>query len=311
MPSWSSYNSVISDRKLKVQQIGFLPVLPHPVTKYETVYTSLNIFKNVLNQLTQNEMAIFCDEDVYHIAREICLQQSNDFSGLVLCLGSYHMIKTILACIGKYLGGSGCRAIWTKNKVFGLDVVESVLSGSDYERSIDGISLLGECISRLQWVEFLSNDVLKYSDELNILLSLKNAISKKQQVESRKLLKDFKLSSSKMLDEFELFKTKLSESSETFHYWNNFLKMVHLLKLLLRADRDGNWNLHMHAVKETMPLFCVFDRTNYIRWCSIYLEDMQKLSENYPDVHEAFLAGKFCIKRNPGEFNSVGTDYVS
>ena len=100
MPSWSSYNSVISDRKLKVQHIGFLPVLPHPVTKYETVYTSLKNFKNVLNQLTQNEMAMFCDEGVYHIAREICLQQSNDFSGLVLCLGSFHMIKTILASIG-------------------------------------------------------------------------------------------------------------------------------------------------------------------------------------------------------------------
>ena len=68
---------------------------------------------------------------------------------LVFALGSFHIITTVLAWIGKYLDGSGFGAIWTKNKVFGLEVVESVLSGSDYERSIDVISLLGDCIPRL------------------------------------------------------------------------------------------------------------------------------------------------------------------
>ena len=62
MPSWSSFNSVISDRKRKIQQLGFLTILPHPVTKYETVYTSLINFKNVLSQLTQSQIAVFCDE---------------------------------------------------------------------------------------------------------------------------------------------------------------------------------------------------------------------------------------------------------
>ena len=150
MPSWSSFNSVISERKRKIQQVGFLPILPHPVTQYETVYTSLINFKHVLNQVTQSQMAVYCDEGVYHIAREITLQRPDECSGIVLCSGSFHMIKAFLACIGKYLSGSGCRIIWTQNKVFGIDVVESVLSGSRYERSLDGICLLGECISRLQ-----------------------------------------------------------------------------------------------------------------------------------------------------------------
>ena len=82
---------------------------------YETLYTSPKNFKNVHGQLKQNEMAIFCDEGVYHIAREITLQRSDEFKGLVLCLGSFHLIKTVLACIGKYLGGSGCSTIWTQN----------------------------------------------------------------------------------------------------------------------------------------------------------------------------------------------------
>ena len=96
--------------------------------------------------------------------------------------------------------------------------VESVRRGSDYDGSFDGINLLGECISRLQWVEFLSNDVLKYWHEVCILILLKKAISKKQQEECRKLLQSFRLSSSKM-------------SSKTFHYWNSFLKMVKIVVL--------------------------------------------------------------------------------
>ena len=38
MPTWSAFNSIVSNESMKVQQVGFLLVLPHPVTKYETVY---------------------------------------------------------------------------------------------------------------------------------------------------------------------------------------------------------------------------------------------------------------------------------
>ena len=59
MPGWSACNSIISEKARKVQQVGFLPILPHPVTKYETVYTSLKNFKNILKQLDQKNIAIF------------------------------------------------------------------------------------------------------------------------------------------------------------------------------------------------------------------------------------------------------------
>ena len=53
--------------------------------------------------------------------------------------------------------------------------------------------------------------------------------------------------------------------------------MVQQLKNLLRADRESNWNLHLHVVKEIMPMFSVCDRTNYLRWGSVYIEDKRKL----------------------------------
>jgi len=285
-----------------------LPVLPHPVTKYETVLKSLQNFSNILYQLQQDNMAIFCDEGVYHIAREILLKRPDEFKGLTLCLGSFHLIKTYLACIGKYLPGSGCQSIWIENKIFGPGVVESVLNGSDYVRSMEGVLLIGEYISRFQWLEFLQNNFIQFGPVFERIDLLKKAHSKKDKEEAIKCLKEFKILSTKMLGEFNKFLALKSEESETFKYWNNVSKMIQLLRNLVRADREGNWELHLTTVKEIMPMFAIFDHTNYLRWCSLYLEDIQTLNETAPDVYREFLKGNFSVKRKPGKFNSVGTD---
>ena len=76
---------------------------------------------------------------------------------------------------------------------------------------------------------------------------------------------------------FNTFKHKKCEN--TFAYWNQFVEMVSLLRDLIRADREGNRSLHLHSLKSILPSFAQFDRTNYMRWCSVYVEDMQQLSE--------------------------------
>ena len=193
IPEWAAFNSFVSIDNKKVQQVGFLPVLPHLVTKYETVYKSVNNFLNILKQLKQNNMAIFCDEGVYHIAREILLKKPEEFKGLVLCLGSFHLIKTYLACNGKYLIRYGCRTIWTENRIFGPDVVESVLHGSDCERSMEGVLSLEECITSFQWVEFPRQNLDKYMMILGNINSMKQAVSQKNKEETTKFLGEFKM----------------------------------------------------------------------------------------------------------------------
>ena len=43
MPCWSAFNTVVTDEKVPERIVGFLPILPHPVTKYNIVYTALKI----------------------------------------------------------------------------------------------------------------------------------------------------------------------------------------------------------------------------------------------------------------------------
>ena len=84
--------------------------------------------------------------------------------------------------------------------------------------------------------------------------------------------------------------------------------MTYLLRDFLRADCEGDWNLHLHCLKSLLQMVAAFDRTNYLRWASIYYEDMMKVETELPELHEKLLAGQFVVKRTPGKFKAVGAD---
>ena len=100
-----------------------LPVIPSPVTDHQTLYTTLKNFQDILKQLSQTHLAVTCDEGVYHIARVIKMGNATKFENIVLCLGTFHMTKIFLGCLGKYLRNNGAESIWIENSVFGPNVV--------------------------------------------------------------------------------------------------------------------------------------------------------------------------------------------
>ena len=51
--TWARCQSLLSGRTSSIWQVGFLPYLPYPVTKYDTVFTALYKLANVANQLQQ------------------------------------------------------------------------------------------------------------------------------------------------------------------------------------------------------------------------------------------------------------------
>ena len=62
MPSWSACNSVWTTENIPVMRVAFLPVIPHPVTQYNTVYTAMTNLLDILHQLDQSYLSITCDE---------------------------------------------------------------------------------------------------------------------------------------------------------------------------------------------------------------------------------------------------------
>ena len=53
-----------------------------------------------------------------------------------------------------------------------------------------------------------------------------------------------------------------------------------MVKQLISADRGGDWKSHLPAVQNILPIFRAFDSINYLRYGSLYLEDMSQLPQN-------------------------------
>ncbi len=257
VPSWTAFNSIITKEDLTEKVVGFLPLIPQPVTEYATVYTALKNFQNVLGQLKQDNLAITCDEGVYHIAREITMLHKEEFKNIVLCLGSFHMIKVLLGCLGKYIQGSGAETIFIETSIFGINVVQSVLGGTNYVRSVKGMMLLSEAMDRLRWCQFFKeNGTANYMQDLHLLNDLKAAIVDKKRVKSQQLMDILSTKAGGMLDHFQLFVDSQRELSQTFAFWDNFIQLVALLKDLIRADREGNWVFHLNTVQNYSSHLC-------------------------------------------------------
>ena len=99
MPAWSATNSIWTKEIVPCKQVAFLPVLPYPSTRFDTVYTQLKSYVSIVSQLVQNSMPVYFDEKVYAIAKEIQLICPDEFKCLFLCLGSFHTMKTLMKAL--------------------------------------------------------------------------------------------------------------------------------------------------------------------------------------------------------------------
>ena len=81
------------------------------------------------------------------------------------------------------------------------------------------------------------------------------------------------------------------------NYFEDFLDMVELLKDLGAAHRGGDWEAHLLAVQNILPIIREFDSINYLRYGCLYLENMRCLPEEHPEIYTKFIQGNFVVKQ--------------
>ena len=266
LPPWSGIHLLVTQTQAPLMRVGFLPVLPEPVTEYATVRKSLTNFQSVRKQLGQDVIPVFCGEGVYQFVMDIMLNEPSTFADIFAMLGTFHMTKVLLRCCGKYLTGSGVDDAMIEGGIFGKKVLVSVLSGGHYVRSLQGMFVISEAIYLFAWKAFMetrqddpiSKSVRKLHKSLLSLNRSECFLEINMGLESSKDLKN----------DFENFVRECEEKSELCKYFSVFQEMFTVTKNLVAADRDGNWNLHVGAVRAAMPIFRSFDALNYLRYSS-------------------------------------------
>jgi len=86
--------------------------------------------------------------------------------------------------------------------------------------------------------------------------------------------------------------------------------MIALLRSFIRAERTGNWNLHLKTVAEMLPFFAAAGHNNYAKSCHIYLQEMLNLGETHPAVKKSFEDGLHVFRRNDSYYSGISSDLL-
>ena len=88
------------------------------------------------------------------------------------------------------------------------------------------------------------------------------------------------------------------------------MEMVDTLNLFIKAERTGNWMLHLKALHEMLPYFAAAGHTLYTKSAYIYCQQMQDLPNTHPQVNRSFLNGLHVVRRSDRFWAGLSTDLI-
>jgi hypothetical protein len=290
VPGFTAVRSATVKCNFKPTTKILTPILPYPATTYDSIYTTMINFQDALKQKGDNYGGLWCDEGVYHIAKEIQLLKPDQFNNIFLGLGGFHMEKIVLACLGAYLEPSGIFGVLVETECYGTDVIKTVISGSHYSRARTAHSMIHEVLVSMMLEAFLSRYPEKQLqlEELQVKCQSKDLTaaewnSTKQQVDTFQAA-------------FQLYLNERAALSQSFAYWNTYVSdLFPIVRDLTNSLRSGDWLLYLSAVERATSLFFFFGRTNYCRWTPLFLQDCYKLQKTFPLLYDSYLNGGFVV----------------
>ena len=66
-------------------------------------------------------------------------------------------------------------------------------------------------------------------------------------------------------------------NKRTCSLWLQYLRMVQLLRTFIKAERTGNWLIHLDTVKQMLPFFAAAGHNLYLKSANVYVQLMKDL----------------------------------
>ncbi|KAF3833276.1 hypothetical protein F7725_026941 [Dissostichus mawsoni] len=99
---------------------------------------------------------------------------------------------------------------------------------------------------------------------------------------------------------------QIASQSRTATLWVEVLvKPVLLMMSYIRAEREGDWLLHLTTFRKMLPYYFAAGHVNYARYGLYYLRSMEKLP---PHVQGYFLQGQHVTRHIRGIWNGLWSD---
>ena len=86
--------------------------------------------------------------------------------------------------------------------------------------------------------------------------------------------------------------------------------MVDFLRNYIRAERTGNWALHLQTIQNMLPYLAASGHNLYTKSARVYLQQRANLKEEHPDVHQRFEDELHVIRRSDRLWAGLLSDLI-
>ncbi|WAR07373.1 LOW QUALITY PROTEIN: hypothetical protein MAR_017331, partial [Mya arenaria] len=204
----------------------------------------------------------------------------------ILRLSAFH---TEMRSIGHIMSGSGLQeAIET---VYAPNAVTYMMNGKSFARALRGHFLLDTAVHAMLLSKTLNIDMPVLKERFD---SQTDQIENKTDADA-----DFQdLVCNNEIDLHGQF------SELTALLWFQYMEMISILHQFIRAERVGDWNGHLNAVRKMLPHFAASGH-------NLYLVSLHPpTTYDHPDVHKQFMMGSHTLRRGERYWAGLSTDLV-
>ena len=340
-PTWSGAMQMIQNGEHPGKSaVVFLPMIDMNASDISCVYSTMLFICSQARRYNVTPVLTF-DQPLYWKAFTIITNEpeNSDLKSIVLRLGGFHMEMSYLGCIGNIMNGSGLQEIL--EIIYASNAVPHMLSGKAVARAIRGHLLVDVALHSLLVSRIFNIDTAKkpHEEEENRTIVEENEIpdltadehSESHVIEAQRR-KHLITQANEMYDKLlegditveevcedilsleikQIFDSELQllRKNRTAKLWIQYSEMVQILRQFIKAERTGNWNLHLQTVYEMLPYFAAAGHNLYAKSAYIYLMTMHLLPSEHPDIFAAFQGGHHVLRRSDRYWAGLSSDLM-
>ena len=179
IPSWTGFN-ILARRGHDIVSkdvVGYLSTINAPATQLTTVNEILRQSDGIRKALNLDEIVVVMDQALYAKASEVIWQHPDQYSAILLRLGTFYTMCNLLSIIGKRHQDAGLRDLCIESGIIAEGSVSGVLEGKMYNRAVRVHKCVYEALMRLVWQQFSPWVASNHPDKLPNLCEVKAHVS--------------------------------------------------------------------------------------------------------------------------------------
>ena len=114
---------------------------------------------------------------------------------------------------------------------------------------MSGIQILSTATQMVKWKAFWTmHDRTEFTQVTDNLLNLNEALKEKDKQKCQQIFNDSEENVQSLMEQYTKFSMLCKKQSQLCKYWDRIITLSNMLKNLVSADREGNWERHLQAV---------------------------------------------------------------